>query len=359
MTDVNLATLTLDNKAKFASVIETDDITSQFEMVNGLKNYATVNTAEPIPTQLPFNIGTENIEDGKNGETLNDTQMELESGSIITEIEDAGLNLYDLNSQQSSTVNNFDVDMFNNVFNSANLNKTENVNIISVKKLVHPQSNDKQDDLINMDKQIYTPEALQMSLACDEEIPSMWVDVMNYYNSNHQASVYQPSNDSQTVAIPTAVQSYLNLSPLQQNGGVGIQDCGKEFNNILENLTIDRPIDNTTKDVLKNLTAEADICKCVDCKCDSVNNCQNCDGHEKASEVKEQVVEESGSCCNGDKIVKNGSCGEGNKDDCCVVVCLKTLDQLRQMLNMANSCGGLQNLMLGCIKGGEFCAVQK
>lgn len=306
-------------------------------MANGLKNYATVNTAEPIPTQLPYNIGTENIENGKAGETLNDTQMELEENSIITEIEDVDINLYDMASQTS---NNFDVDMFDNVFND---DKNKKVNIISVKKLPPPETN-----LVNLDKQIYTPEALQMSLACDEEVPSMWVDVMNYYNSS-QANVFEQNtiDDNQIIAVPTAVQSYVNLPPHQTSDSP--LDTYNQLNNfIMQNL---EQTTNTDANLLKNLTAEVEICKCVDCKCDSVNNCQNCEGHEFVHEGQSQI-----NCCN--KPVKNLGCG-GDKNDCCVVVCLKTLDQLRQILNMANSCGGLQNLMLACIKGGEFCAVQK
>ncbi|XP_068905736.1 uncharacterized protein MTF-1 isoform X3 [Tenebrio molitor] len=343
--DVNLSSLTLENKAKFAAVVEAD-LSSEFEMANGLKNYATVNTAEPIQTQLPYNIGTENVENGKSGETLNDTQMELEDSSIITEIADAGINLYDLASQ-SSSVNNFDVDMFDNVFNE---DKNKKVNVISVKKLPPPEN-----DLVNLDKQIYTPEALQMSLACDEEVPSMWVDVMNYYNSS-QASVFEQSSggDSQVVAVPTAVQSYLNLSPLQAT------DTQLDYNQLnsflLQNLT--EQTTNTDSNVLKNLTADADICKCEDCKCDSVNNCHNCDGHDRPLPPPPPPPSDpgTGSCCQVDgKLMKSMVCA-GEKSDCCVVVCLKTLDQLRQVLNVASSCGGLQNLMLGCIKGGEFCS---
>ncbi|XP_044267432.1 uncharacterized protein LOC123013131 isoform X1 [Tribolium madens] len=323
--NASLPSLTLDNKAKYAAVIETD-LSSQFEMANGLKNYATVNTAEPIPTQLPYNIGTENVENGKAGETLNDTQMELEDSSIITEIEDAGIN--------------FDVDMFDNVFND---DKNKKINVISVKKIVP------ENDLVNLDKQIYTPEALQMSLACDEEVPSMWVDVMNYYNSG-QANVFEQNtiDDSQIIAVPTAVQSYVNLPPLQTTDNQ-LDSTYNQLNNFLmQNL---EQTTNTDANLLKNLTAEADICKCVDCKCDSVNNCQNCEGHDRVEAPQTKV-----SCCS--KPVKNLGCG-GDKNDCCVVVCLKTLDQLRQILNMASTCGGFQNLTLGCIKGGEFCAVQK
>lgn len=72
-----------------------------------------MNTAEPIPIQLSYNIGTENIENGRDGETLNDTEMQLEENSIIMEIEKADIDSYDMN-LNVNLVNNFDVDMLDN-----------------------------------------------------------------------------------------------------------------------------------------------------------------------------------------------------------------------------------------------------
>lgn len=336
--------LPVEDKAKYAAVVETD-LGSEFEMANGLKNYATINTAEPIQTQMPYNIGTENIEDGKDGETLNDTQMELEDGSLITEIENAGINLYDLASQ--STSSGFDVDMFNEVFPTEDKKK---VNIISVKRIL-PEAN-----LAN--KQ---PEATQMF--ANNEVPSTWIDAIMYHNAS-QLNVFGQSTLDDRDSLPNTMEMFT------------LQDA-PVYSFTPEQST------NTDANLLKVLTADADICKCVDCKCDSINNCQNCDGNDKVLNIEKrnscqtnsiktgscqpgsdkgdccQTGSTKGSCCkDGDKTDKMLTCGT-NKNDCCVVVCLKTLDQLRQVLNMAANCGGLQNLMLGCIKGGEFCAVQK
>ncbi|CAH1953643.1 unnamed protein product [Acanthoscelides obtectus] len=105
-------------KAKYAAVIE-----EQFETANRLKDYATVNT-EDVPLQLSYNIGTENVEDGKDGETLIDnTKLELEENSIITEFENAGINLYDIGNN-----------LFNTAYDGSENAKadTQKIKIISV-----------------------------------------------------------------------------------------------------------------------------------------------------------------------------------------------------------------------------------
>nr|CAI5866565.1 unnamed protein product [Callosobruchus analis] len=112
-----------ETKAKYAAVIE-----EQFEIANRLKDYATVNT-EDVPLQLSYNIGTENVEDGKDGETLIDnTKLELEENSIITEFENAGINLYDI----GNSTNNFN--LFNTVYDGDENAKidTQNIKVISV-----------------------------------------------------------------------------------------------------------------------------------------------------------------------------------------------------------------------------------
>ena len=77
--------LQIDNKAKYAAVVQTD-MTSEFEMANALKNYATDNTAEPIDIHIPFNIGTDNVASVVKDENtlVNEPQAELEENSLIT-----------------------------------------------------------------------------------------------------------------------------------------------------------------------------------------------------------------------------------------------------------------------------------
>lgn len=359
------------------------DPTETFEIASGLKNYATVNTADPIPTQLSYNIGTENVENGKDGETLNDTQMELEENSIITEIENAAIDLLDIerNNLSEPSVTGFDVEMFGNEQAELLTNgykekrsKSPNVKIISVQEIV---PSDNQDTL---NKQIYMPEALQMSLACDEEAPSTWIDVMNLMN---MSPIYEQSAmvENSVNALPTTIQSYIDLRSSQVN----LPETQVEPNYYTGSTSEFVPDKSSNmNNVLKDLTAEADICKCIDCKCDPYNSCHGC--NQTSDPGKKSVKSENGSnksstndnlsskskehstccssdgcnCCNkasccGSKIEKpmfeqpNNNCTKKG-EDCCVVVCLKTLDQLRQMLTLANGCYGFQNLNLGCLK---------
>ncbi|XP_017773632.1 PREDICTED: zinc finger E-box-binding homeobox 1-like isoform X2 [Nicrophorus vespilloides] len=376
-----------------SEVVIQNDLSTCFETANGLKNYATISTAEPVATQLSYNIGTESIEDGKEGETLNNTEMELEENSIITEIQNAGIDLYDAN---RSSVNNFDVDLFNSpTFDGE---KSPNFKILSVENV----KSAKDPSLDELEKQIYMPEALEMSLVCEEETPSTWVDAMNLLNTD-PVNIYEQLNEN-PIALPTAMQSYINLDTPQRNTSIELKTPNSDAN------------------LLKNLTADADICKCVDCKCDPYNNCHGC--NQSAADINES---KSSSCCSGDNQkssccssdkpstskVNNqkssccdsqkpssstGCCGAGNQrsnccstpaaattianttpqpcidqsdienyhsdscnkkgDDCCVVVCLKSLEQIKDMLTKAKSCGSFQALTLGCVKS-DLCAIKK
>ncbi|CAH1953642.1 unnamed protein product [Acanthoscelides obtectus] len=403
-------------KAKYAAVIE-----EQFETANRLKDYATVNT-EDVPLQLSYNIGTENVEDGKDGETLIDnTKLELEENSIITEFENAGINLYDIGNN-----------LFNTAYDGSENAKadTQKIKIISVDTVkTANETSTLSNDSVNLDKQLYTPEALQMSLACDEEMSSAWIDAVNYASGSSQINIFQESvNENPLVAVPTTIQTYLNLPPVQSNVPV------------TETMSIPNKT-NTTTDVLKTLIS--DICSCADCHCVDNNNCRSCisyehgsknnsetlfinngavifphadistappmtesfssssqeetsiaSPHSNSSQCQQQDAPKTKECCstngtqpgstaNGllaslsqlltnntsksgclatnsaSKIAtqSNGHCNKKG-DECCVVVCLKTMDQLRQMLNLATSCNGFQNLLLGCAKN-DICTVPK
>lgn len=492
------------SKAKFAAVIE-----EQFEMANGLKNYATVST-ENVPVQLSYNIGTENIENGKDGETLiNNTHVELEENSIITEFENAGINLYDINLNNDVENSPSTFNMFNSVFQPNDSAKVDasKVKIISVKNIANKspaENNEVIDSSVNLKDQIYTPEALQMSLACDEEMSSAWVDVVNLASNASQANIFQENlNENPLTALPTAIQTYLNLPPVQSNVPISKSTDLLANTKLLDNsanLLDDVHGDiiktgNTNVDLIKNLTAEANICACKDCKCDAINNCQNCTGPEEnyrscgsnkivatknltsdgnpqnflsaatqstccSSKTENNFIGTQNSCsCNNGKalanqnfastsaqsnccsskpvngfvtnqngcgcncncgnttanqnfspssqmsqccsgksapnavfVPKSGCCGTSNQsaaaknlgantscpgtgnvinmikssntscaekgDDCCVVVCLKTMDQLRQMLNLAGGGNSFQNFNLACVKT-DFCEMPK
>nr|CAI5866564.1 unnamed protein product [Callosobruchus analis] len=411
-----------ETKAKYAAVIE-----EQFEIANRLKDYATVNT-EDVPLQLSYNIGTENVEDGKDGETLIDnTKLELEENSIITEFENAGINLYDI----GNSTNNFN--LFNTVYDGDENAKidTQNIKVISVDTInTDTETSSVSNDSVNLDKQLYTPEALQMSLACDEEMSSAWIDAVSYASSTSQINIFQENvNENPLVAVPTTIQTYLDLPPVRSN--VPVAD------------TVSTPSNKkAATDLLKTLTSEANICSCENCTCIDNSSCQNRSGFENssktnnansqnpfvndkatgfpgASHLPDNYVHHSSpevrstsssrtstvrcdsrnssqnkNCCTSNEAQQNltadgllaslsqlltnntkksGCVGVNNAlklatqsngnctkkgDDCCVVVCLKTMDQLRQMLNLATGCNGFQNLLNGCVKN-DICAVPK
>ncbi|KAF5296832.1 hypothetical protein FQA39_LY12350 [Lamprigera yunnana] len=407
------------NQTKFAEV-QSD--MSTFEVANKLKNYATVNTAEPIPTQLSYNIGSENIENGKEGETLEDTEVGLEENSIITEIENAGLDLYDidLNDRVScnlaSNEDNFSVnDIFddNSVFeaDSSNYSKNKfssNVNVISVKTIppsetvptTHPGKQkilSTEQDSIDLNKQIYTPEALEMSLACEEEISSTWIDAMGLVNNN-PINIFEHSSvdENQVQAVLTGIQSYTNLQTPQPNivnsFNVNLNESEEienyfyinkleEQNYYIENNSVeDERKGSNNSNVLKDITAAADICKCQNCKCGPLNDCNSCEESDASCDLNEMPKESySSTCCstctsqcvtskNVSKVQSSCCSGQSKanietatkncfESNCCVVVCLKSLQQLKHLLSLTNGCGNFQQLAIGCVPN-DVCAIQ-
>lgn len=327
----------LDSKPKFAAVIE-NDLSSQFEMANGLKNYATVNTAEPVDVQLPFNIGTENVD--KQDTLINEPPAGLEENSLITEFENAGINLYDFGESFGQGAFPLGDD-------------SPNVKILSVKAIVpnHPQP--------------VKEKGLQVNLATQEEISSAW-GVSNFSNVG-QFDVFQERlNENPLTAISTAVQSYLNLPALQPNAApIAVVEGIENVDRYLASLN-SRP----KSDALKTLTSEAEICTCDNCKCNDNANCQSCNPAppEEIASSTAATTNCSNAASNSCTCQDESGCGENmfkqallgvvqqnagckeKGEQCCVVLCLKTLDQLRQMLKFATNCNGFQNFSLGCLK---------
>lgn len=306
---------------KFAAV--QTDVPTHFEIADGLTSYATINTSEPIPTQLSYNIGTENIENGKDGETLNNTEMQLEESSLITEFENQGVDLYDLS---QSNVTSFDIGMLDPETRVCStkltpLDSNSNAKIVSIENPVPPEIGKTldSDDLFG-------------TLA----LPAQWDNIISSLDTNLENGTQQPFE-------------YFNSSR---------DEMVNEYNTFSENVVAAQRKSHTgDSNVLKTLTAEADICKCIDCKCTPTDNCHECSkGVHKSSPIiksdseKVNNTECSGGCCKSKPKLNRCQttiieqvqkcCGEeenNNKseDPCCVVVCLKTISQLKEMLEMA------------------------
>lgn len=210
-------------------------------------------------------------------------------------------------------------------------------------------------------------EAVELAIASEEEMPSPWIDVMALAT----APALRTESWSELNAFPTAVHSLVDLVgpepyPLdlenQLHSAAETLDAAPvEGANPARNQSIVEPILNPMNDklgednsrildeknkrhrnVLQEITADADICRCMDCKCDHLKNCQNCTSpseppiNNKMAESQLQIVSEIVSClqsecpCGGD--------GAGGCGSCCVVICLKTLQQLQRVFNNRNCC---------------------
>lgn len=193
-------------------------------------------------------------------------------------------------------------------------------------------------------------EAIELAIASEEEIPSPWIDVVALATP----PALRTESWSELNAFPTAVHSLVDLvgpepypleienqlQPLQHLENVNLvnsEDSPVSSERTLceknEKSTADSVKSKKGRNVLREITAEADICKCVDCKCDQMQNCQNCSSTEPENNKKDESVKtvsdfvpclQSECSCN----TEQGNCGS-----CCVVICLKTLQQLQKVFS--------------------------
>ncbi|XP_008208581.2 uncharacterized protein LOC100113921 isoform X1 [Nasonia vitripennis] len=212
--------------------------------------------------------------------------------------------------------------------------------------------------------------ALELALASEEERQSPWIDINSLTSelsdkiiaSTAVPIVRMESAWSESNALPTAVHSLVNLLgpepyPLDQPQKapvletVNLIDAENGTNVNVEVVTnfaeypnescskADEKKAEASRNILREITADAGICKCSSCKCDSDgNNCQNCSHSGQEKQEKEQsrcneirqinisdIVStlQNKCCCNN-----QNSCGS-----CCVVVCIKTLQELQEVFN--------------------------
>lgn len=234
--------------------------------------------------------------------------------------------------------------------------------------------------------------ALELALATEEERQSPWIDINSLTNEITEKIIATPaipivqteSNWSGS-ALPTAVQSLVNLlgpepypleiernhekTPIPETVSlVDTENLTNDNAEIITNYTkyqsntdsIQRDINesNISRNVLQDITSDAGICKCSDCKCKSkTENCTNHlgndvqrnnklkkhdqinddDDNNKQLNITDIITTLKNKCrCNN-----QNSCGS-----CCVVICIKSFQELQEELN--NCCKTSNNT--GCCK---------
>lgn len=247
--------------------------------------------------------------------------------------------------------------------------------------------------------------AMQLALASEVEIPSPWVDISVLANNSVLPTAPVTSC---AVALPTNVASYVHLpynivsnnavlsntyqeingnvdiidEILNDNQGSHDQDISiNDLNDFLTNeyseaagnlnefeFPISNRINENCQRALKEITADADICSCSNCRCDPLKGCVGGCGENRpchSSTVPETTVpiveKKSGGCCSNknqaitardlladlNSLNQHNNCtcsstADGIQSGCCVIVCLKTLENLRNVLQDRNNNGLLK-----------------
>jgi len=88
------------------------------------------------------------------------------------------------------------------------------------------------------------------------------------------------------------------------------------------------------RNILKMITADANICRCTSCRCtaNDNNNCYDCEGEQAPPPMKCVMLDD---VLANDCSKPSGQTGFVN-NSCCIMVCLKSLEQLRMLFE--NSC---------------------
>lgn len=310
---------------------------------------------------IPINLGQKIIQDG-----LQNTITHISEGASFTNMKqykNESITSDDVFTNRSNAENISDS---SNALYSANCITSHITDIISSSNEAHlfesgmdtlsfiNDANLQNDSLIavsNHDLHTVTntqSEAVELAIATEEELPSSWIDVMALATAPAlRAQSWSELNAFPTIhslvdlvgpdplEIETQLPSTENLKNVNAmntehtSANVDIIQCQKiaEYEHKADNVR------NKDRNILQEITADADICKCIDCKCDNLQNCQNCINNPVAEVAKKDTVQivndfvsslQNKCSCN----TESGGC-----DSCCVVICLKTLQQLQKIFS--------------------------
>ncbi|XP_017876730.1 zinc finger protein 148-like [Ceratina calcarata] len=189
--------------------------------------------------------------------------------------------------------------------------------------------------------------AIELAIASEEEIPSPWTDVIALATP----SALRRQSWSELNAFPTAVHSLVDLvepepyplqienqlEPLQQVENVNLVNT-ESINNDVTRCQQKRNEEASgetrkSRNILQEIAADADICKCTDHQRNCSNNSSSIPEISK-KQTSSKVVDDFVSCFQTECSCENvtGGCGS-----CCVVICLKSLQQLQRVFNCCKS----------------------
>lgn len=215
-------------------------------------------------------------------------------------------------------------------------------------------------------------EAVELAMASEEEIPSLWIDVMALAAEPTLRTESWPLN-----AFPTAVHSLVDLVgpepyPLELENPDDVNQSLDNVNLVIN--TDDEPSNQeiilnsasvrnsqeihlfpnqstqnqsvqSTRNILEEITAaDADICRCDNCDCTETKNCHN-SRQEPVKNYSRVLLPSLVGKCPSDQTRDCDS-------SCAVVICVKTLQQLQTVLN--SCCKTTSNCAVACSRGGLF-----
>ncbi|XP_053979385.1 zinc finger protein 40-like isoform X1 [Hylaeus volcanicus] len=331
------STETQDSKAN--NLIKTNSINLEQKIIqDGLQN-----TIAHISEGTDF---TSDVQQYENQASMAEKAYNNES-NVGAAVDNANTALYNANSITSHV---------SNIISSSNetqLFDSEIENLSFINGTLRTGSLNEVEQSLNSSVATTQSEAIELAIASEEEIPSPWIDV----TALATPSALRRQSWSELNAFPTAVHSLVDLvepepyplelenqlESLQHLDNVNLVDVesittSTETTHCQENIN-DRQREDSVKmkksrNVLQEITAEADICRCIDCKCDHVKNCQNCTNspvtEANKKDVLPKVVNDFVSSLQTECLCDSEPGGSGS---CCVVICLKTLQQLQKVFS--------------------------